>query len=132
MKDIEAAIGRVFTLAFSTDLIPNLKNLVIVGLVYQEGLSELFNESFKRIGDLERIGFIVSTATENVNSNDLIDPEFAKKIAEDLVRGTPYYSDEALTGEDWRFDVLDMRLKSLELIQSKIKPNPKLMLHYVI
>jgi hypothetical protein len=62
----------------------------------------------------------------------LIDPEFAKKIAEDLVRGTPYYSDEALTGEDWRFDVLDMRLKSLELIQSKIKPNPKLMLHYVI
>lgn len=125
LKGLEAPIGRIFSLATSRDIIPNLRTMVIVGLVHNDEIAKPVRYGLKRLFDhlwksqlLDAGNFVV----KKENAVDLVKPEFAEKVSLDIASRMTYFSDEALPGEDWAFDISERRRRALKFLQDRINP----------
>jgi len=125
LKDLEAAIGRIFSLASSRDIIPNLLTMFFVGLVPNDEIVKPVQNGFAKLRDhLEKFQLVLS-ATYHVKKEsvaDLVKPEFAEQIGLEITRGMTYFEKEALPGEDWTGDISERRGRAMEYLQGRINP----------
>jgi len=125
LKDHEAAIGRIFSLATSRDLIPNLLTMVFVGLVHNDEIVNPVRNGFTRLVDyLEKSQLLCASNffVKKENAVDLVKPEFAEQVSLEIAEHMPYFKDEALPGEDWAFDISNRRWRALKFLQGRINP----------
>ncbi|TET26549.1 MAG: methyltransferase domain-containing protein [Candidatus Bathyarchaeum sp.] len=125
LKDHEAAIGRIFSLATPRSIIPNLHTVFIVGFVSNYEIIKLVRNGFWRLLDhLEKAQLLISSNViiEKENAVDLIEPEFAKKIGSKIAELMTFHSEEALPGEDWVSDISERRERAMKYLQGRINP----------
>lgn len=125
LKDLEAAIGRIFSLATSRDIIPNLHTMFFVGLVHNDEIVNPVRHGFGRLHDhLEKSKLlrVCTYIVEKESAVDLVKPEFAERVSLKIAEFMPYLSEEALPGEDWVYDINNRRWRALEFLQGRINP----------
>lgn len=126
LKDLEAAIGRIFSLASSGDIIPNLLTMFFVGLVPNDEIVKSVQNGFAKLRKhLEKFQ-LVRAATYRVKKEsvaDLVKPEFAERVGLEIARGMTYLSEEALPGEDWMGDISERRGRAMKYLQGRMDPN---------
>jgi ubiquinone/menaquinone biosynthesis C-methylase UbiE len=65
---------------------------------------------------------IVTHHVEEVHPGDVEKPDFAEKLSASIALRMPFYSGEALPGEQWESDISQRRTRAFEAIQNKINP----------
>jgi ubiquinone/menaquinone biosynthesis C-methylase UbiE/DNA-binding transcriptional ArsR family regulator len=138
--DVEAALGRIFSLILSKELNPNLRIITAVCLINQDhpaltgeerGVETDFlnflRSTFSRLENSARdFKVLITYMIETVQPGDVEKPDFAEKLSAAITERMPYYSGEALPGEVralWEIDkISERRRRAFEAIQNKIKP----------
>ena len=139
-EEVEATVGRIFSLLHSKDLNPNLTTIFAVCLLKEDNsqtaekmsvLSDLRNRVSSALGQLGDPAkeFVVCIAylVESVKSDDLAKDEFSEGLTARINEGMPYFSSEELPGEIWEFgDIASRRRRAFDSIQNKLKPKHRL------
>jgi ubiquinone/menaquinone biosynthesis C-methylase UbiE/DNA-binding transcriptional ArsR family regulator len=126
LTDYEAAIGRIFSLVTSKEIIPNLNILLIIGLVYDDEILIRVRDGFYKLSHIaDKFEITSNQVVQKVQAGDIIKPDFSEKMSLDITSAMPFYSDEALPGEDWMFDISERRWHALGVIQDRINPKTR-------
>jgi len=129
--DLEATIGRLFSLVTAKDILPNLNILLIVGLVYKdEFLNPVYEGLRKLTQTTDKFEVASNIIVQRVQAGDLIRPDLSEKISLEVAERMPYFSDEALPGEEWAFDISQRRWHAMKVFQNK--QNPKAVETYIV
>jgi len=120
----------------SRDINPNLTvihSLVLINEKNTNTLEKLTNASnfislvdntFGKLSDVTPKTFevFVNHQIEKVKPGDMQKTEFAEKISLKIAQKIPFWSNEALPGEDWVSDIIARRERAMSAIQNKINP----------